>query len=265
MTNNGFQVEQHKVTTDDGYVLTVFRIPGKIGELRTNKPPVFFQHGILDSADCWIMNTADVAPAFVAARAGYDVWLGNSRGNKYSKEHIKLDPYYSSFWMFDWQQMGDHDIPAVTEHIIRTTGHPKIAYVGHSQGTTQLFYALAHNENYFKDKISIFVALGPVMQLTNVKSGILWFLAQYDFLVINACQTLGIYDIFPANWLTTGVFRLICGTIPAICEFGVNIIADENTALDKADRLQTYMGHFPSGTSLRTLIHFSQIIQTSKF
>ena len=82
------------------------------------------------------MNTADTAPAFVAARAGYDVWLGNSRGNKYSRSHVKLDPYYSEFWMFDWQQMGDYDIPAVTEYIINITGHPKIAYVGHSQGTT---------------------------------------------------------------------------------------------------------------------------------
>jgi len=78
------------------------------------------------------MNTADVAPAFVASRDGYDVRLGNSRGNKYSREHIKLDPDSTEFWMFDWQQMGDGDIPAVTDYIIKITGHPKIAYVGHS-------------------------------------------------------------------------------------------------------------------------------------
>jgi len=30
-----------------------------------------------------------------------------------------------------------------------------------------MFYALSHNEKYFEDKISLFVALGPVMRLTH--------------------------------------------------------------------------------------------------
>lgn len=54
------------------------------------------------------MNYADVAPAFVAARAGYDVWLGNSRGNTYSCKNTKLDPNHdeAKFWDFDWTDMG---------------------------------------------------------------------------------------------------------------------------------------------------------------
>ena len=82
---------------------------------------MFFQHGILDSANSWIANYPDVAPAFCAVRAGYDVWLGNSRGNTYSKGYKlnKSDPLYSEekYWDFDWQEMGEYDLPASFDYI----------------------------------------------------------------------------------------------------------------------------------------------------
>ena len=60
------------------------------------------------------MHTVDQAPAFVAVRAGYDVWLGNFRGNKYSKGHLELDPNVDmEYWKFSWSEMGRYDIPAM--------------------------------------------------------------------------------------------------------------------------------------------------------
>jgi hypothetical protein len=75
----GFITEVHPVITADGYKLTMFRIKSK--DFTAGRPVAFLQHGIVDSADCWIMNYAAVAPAFQLVRAGYDVWLGNARGN----------------------------------------------------------------------------------------------------------------------------------------------------------------------------------------
>ena len=54
--------------------------------------PVLLQHGIEDSSDSWVMNSADKAPAFLLAKNGFDVWLANSRGNKFSKKHTSLSP-----------------------------------------------------------------------------------------------------------------------------------------------------------------------------
>ena len=107
---NGFKYEEHTVVTEDGYILTVFRIPGMEGETISDspKPVVFMQHGLMDAADAWVMNWADVAPAFVTSRAGYDVWLGNTRGNTYSRAHVSLDPERNKrqFWAYDFEQMG---------------------------------------------------------------------------------------------------------------------------------------------------------------
>lgn len=84
----------------------------------------------------WVFNEPQVAPAFVLARAGYDVWLGNNRGNRFSLAHTTLDPTSFEFWQFDWEDMGTKDTPAVIDFILKETGESQVSYVGHSEGTT---------------------------------------------------------------------------------------------------------------------------------
>ena len=103
------------------------------------------------------------------------------------------------------------------------------------------------------------------MNLYHAKSPLINFVALFTPLLETTCQVLGIYEFFPADFLTKGAFRLICGTIPALCKFGASLIADEDPSLDKTDRFTDYMGHFPSGTSLRCLIHYAQIMNSGDF
>lgn len=50
----GYPVETHRATTEDGYVLTLHRIPR--GRRRgSSSPPVLLLHGILCSSADWVM------------------------------------------------------------------------------------------------------------------------------------------------------------------------------------------------------------------
>jgi lysosomal acid lipase/cholesteryl ester hydrolase len=87
----GFKSEEHSVTTQDGYILTIFRIPGRLDDQSKHKKhPVYFQHGLVDSADSWILRGMD-SVGMSLANAGYDVWFGNFRGSTHSKDHINPD------------------------------------------------------------------------------------------------------------------------------------------------------------------------------
>lgn len=160
------------MTTEDGYILSLDRIPplGKKVDDDFEAPVVLLQHGIEDSSIQWVINSPDKAIAFTLSRAGYDVWLGNNRGNIFSRGHVNLTDKQKEFWDFDFEEMGTKDQPAFIEFILqKTQGKNKIgklaAYIGHSEGTTQFFIGSSLMPDFFKSKVNLFVALAPIVRL----------------------------------------------------------------------------------------------------
>ena len=83
---------EYQVTTEDGYILSLYRIPGTISkDTNRDKRPIFLMHALATDHMIWVDNNHEVAPAFVLARAGYDVWLGDNRVNRFSLGHTSLD------------------------------------------------------------------------------------------------------------------------------------------------------------------------------
>lgn len=55
MENFGYNSETHSVTTEDGYILTVFRIIKNKTEKIERRPVVLFLHGFGNSSDLWVI------------------------------------------------------------------------------------------------------------------------------------------------------------------------------------------------------------------
>jgi len=268
---NNYPLLEYTVETSDGYLLKVFRIPGTKGltssdALAQGNPAVYFQHGLLASSDCWILNDAAHAPPFMLADKGYDVWISNSRGNKYSRSntHINPDTQKKEFFDYSFEEMGQHDVPAIIEFIRSSTGQEKIAYIGHSQGTSQMFSALTENIEWFRARINIFLAWAPVARLDHCKSGLFNLLSKDDEPII-LMQDLGMDELFPANQKSYNTYSTLCYVWTEFCDFTTSLTLDEDPYVENQERLPVARSHEPSGTSLKTLLHFSQIIKNHRY
>jgi predicted alpha/beta hydrolase len=61
----------------------------------------------------------------------------------------------------DWRKYGVYDLPAAVEEIQKRNGGAKVAYIGHSQGTTQTFAGIAQIPEWYDENISMSVLMGP--------------------------------------------------------------------------------------------------------
>eukprot|EP00996_Jenningsia_fusiforme_P000738 NODE_1668_length_1450_cov_105.681656_g1507_i0.p1 GENE.NODE_1668_length_1450_cov_105.681656_g1507_i0~~NODE_1668_length_1450_cov_105.681656_g1507_i0.p1 ORF type:complete len:381 (+),score=61.85 NODE_1668_length_1450_cov_105.681656_g1507_i0:61-1203(+) len=253
--SRGYPCIEHVVTTEDNYILTMWQIP-------SSGKPVLLQHGVMDSADTWVIDSRTESLGFILADKGYDVWFGNNRGTRYSLGHKKLKTDSSAYWAFTMDEMALYDVSAQVMYVRDRTNVSQIDYVGHSQGTFQMFANLGSSRTVAR-YINNFVAMAPVVYLGHCKSILIDALASAD--VDKVVHFIDRRAFFPENDFFQWLVPTLCKTSPALCNDVCYLLAGYDNKTLNATRWPVYGGHFPAGTSTLNMCHWAQAYRSDKF
>uniref|UniRef100_A0A182QFD6 Lipase n=1 Tax=Anopheles farauti TaxID=69004 RepID=A0A182QFD6_9DIPT len=268
----GYEVEIYEVETADGYLLDLYRVSGR--RAASGKPaqrpyrnaPIFLMHSLLSSCADWVLMGPDRALAYLLADAGYDVWMGNARGTRYSRKHRHLDPDRSAeFWNFSWHEIGLYDVPALIDRVLNTTGHARLHYGGFSQGTMVLFVLLSERPEY-NAKLIDMQAISPSVYMYRLEGRIVRTFVSLADPLVGALEAAGRNEILPNRRFIAPLVKIVCADANVtVCRELLYDVAGRNPSQVDDKMLRIFLGHFPAGASLRQLHHFSQIIRTARF
>lgn len=151
------------------------------------------------------------------------MWLGNARGNTYSRTHSTLNSDSRSFWQFSWHEIGLYDLPTIVSHINRTTEAKQIDYIGHSQGVTTFLVMNILREEY-QQYFRTVIAMSPIAFLNHLENPYLRFLAKNSEKVELLLELLKIDELLPSNQLNGMLANLMCSESSPSADLCANLL-----------------------------------------
>lgn len=262
---HGYKSESHMITTEDGYILTVHRIP----QIQDNnndvssRKTVLLHHGLLASSADWVIAGPGKGLAYILSDAGYDVWMANARGNMYSKAHVSYNIDSNDFWNFTFHEIGYYDLPAIIDYIVeKKTDDVELNYIGFSMGTTVLFTLLSTRPEY-NQVLRVGVAMAPIAYMSEVK-GPLNVFADYGNNINKFMQLFGVKEFLSRGPVLKFLSKRSCAVSKfedVVCELSMYVLCGHDKDQFDVSLEPLIFGHFPAGASTKTLAHFAQEIK----
>lgn len=133
-----------------------------------------------------------------------------------------------------------------------------MTYIGHSQGTAQVFSGASRHPELYEDKINLMVALAPIASVSNTTGAGVHSVTPYWRAFEFAAKKLGAYNIIGVNWWEDAAIMELCNLFDGICAKIIQGAADSSTDVDNLDRLNVFLENFPAGSGYKTLVYFMQ-------
>ncbi|KAK9882061.1 hypothetical protein WA026_018911 [Henosepilachna vigintioctopunctata] len=263
----GYPVETHEVTTMDGYMLTMFRIPHGKKEKEVNQKPILLMHGLFGQAENYIiagMNNASLA--YFLADNGFDVWLGNTRGSQHGRQHKTMDPNGRRFWDFSYHEIGVYDLPAKIDYILQKTSKEKIHYIGHSQGGTT-FYIMTSEKPEYQRKIVMATLLAPAGYMNHFANPLLLPLVKTYRELTRVVENIKLYELPPKRFSLPSVLDAICrnDVLGELCTLLYHVIINGGNSGEFNEQMLPLVIKYIPSVSIKQPLHYAQEILSGNF
>ncbi|EXC31335.1 Triacylglycerol lipase 2 [Morus notabilis] len=253
----GYKCQEIEVTTQDGYILNAQRISGgRTGRgSGQKKPPVLIQHGVLVDGMTWLLNSPEENLPMILADNGFDVWIANTRGTRFSRKHKALDPSRPRFWNWSWDELVTFDLPAVFDFVYKETGQ-KIDYVGHSLGT--LIALASFSEGRLVNQLKSAALLSPIAYLSHMNTA-LGVVAAKAF--VGEITTLfGLAEFNPKGEPVANFLKGLCAYPGVDCYDLLSAITGHNCCLNSST-VDLFLKNEPQSTSTKNMVHLAQTVR----
>ena len=284
---HGYGCEEHVVLTADGYYLVLYRIiriPNTNADVhgaavsngsgypspqqstsstsrRRSTPTILVLHGAIMCSEIWVCHRNSRKNIVCnLADEGYDVWLANRRGCKYSQKHTLYKPDNVKFWDFSMDETIIHDVPAQIEYVLGVTGNKSLTLMGFSQGAAEIFGALSVNRRLEK-RVDCVVAFSATAKPPTPKNALIHSMVHWTpeivYLLFGRKSLLSsvyfwqsILSVRAMSWLIDTSMYLLFGW--------------RSMNIRPRDRYQLF-GHLYSTASVKQVAHWFQIMRAGRF
>ena len=168
----GYRLEEIDVTTEDGYIINLWHL---IPNFNVSPDKVFFlQHGFASTGEIYFEQGEHSLPKLLMDK-GYDVWIGNYRGEKNSQKHVSKNSKKTNgdYWDYSIDDIVKYDLQTQINYIKNKTKAEKVDYLGLSEGATLFLMLYMDYPDFVESSINRFISFGVVRTLTNLHDDII--------------------------------------------------------------------------------------------
>lgn len=257
--NFGHKSEQFKITTEDGYILSLWHL---IPDFPVNKEKVvFLQPGFAAIGVCYF-ELGEKSLPYLLQEEGYDVWIGNNRGTPPSQSHVSKNPnkLNGDYWDFSMDDYIRYDIVSEISYIKNYTKSNKVNFIGYSEGSTLFLMLYMDNPKFVESSINKFVSIGTVPNLSDIPNSLYKLI---DDVIFSLKITEKVSKVFYLNDKARTALIKAMEKDPTYV-YNYFLKGGSITSRVTAKGLLHFLSYYPADTSIYNLYQWKNIIDNKK-